>query len=423
MSPWPASLRLYGVLSGLVEPLAPMLLRRRAQAGKEDPARLGERLGRPSAGRPDRPVVWLHAVSVGESLSLLPLVEKLAAERPDVALLVTSATRTSAELLAARLPPGAIHQYVPIDGPRAARGFLRHWRPSVGIFVESELWPNLLQAARAQGTRLALLDARISARSASGWERLPGAIAAMLGLFELIWAQDGRTRDWVEDQGANVVGQFDLKRLGDPLPVDEAELAAAREAIGKRRVVTAASTHPGEEALIAEAVVKLAPAPLLIAAPRHPERGPELASSFAEAGWRVALRSRGEALGPNLDLYVADTLGELGLYYRLADVAIVGGSFIEGMTGHNPLEAARLARPVISGPHVESFAEAYAELLAAKAVLVAKDAAELETGLKVLVQEPAMARTLGRRARAACEGGGEGFARLWASLSALLPAP
>ena len=423
MTGWPLPLQLYEVATRVVEPLAPLLLRLRAGRGKEDPGRIGERLGLSAAPRPRGPLAWLHAVSVGEGLSLLPLVERLAAERPDLALLVTSGTRTSAELLARRLPPGAIHQYVPVDGPAAVRRFLEHWRPELGVFAESELWPNLLHAAKARGTGLALLGARISAGAARGWDRFPGSAAAMLELFDLVWAQDGRTRDWIEAHGVPVAGEFDLKRLAEPLPADEAALEAARAAVGRRKVVVAASTHPGEEALVAAALVRLAPAPLLIVVPRHPERGREIAGSFAEAGWRVALRSVGEPPGPDIDLYVADTLGELGLFYRLADVAVVGGSLLEGLAGHNPLEAARLGKPVISGPHVESFAEVYAELLAARAVLIAKDPAELETGLRVLIQEPALARALGARAATASAGGGEGFARMWASLERLLPAP
>ena len=423
MSPWPWPLRLYGALTRLGEPLAPLLLNGRARRGKEDRARIGERLGRASQGRPEGPLVWLHAVSVGEGLSLLPIAERLARERPDITLLVTSGTRTSAELLAQRLPPGAIHQYAAVDGPRAVARFLDHWRPELGVFAESELWPNLLQAAAARGIRLALLDARVSERSARRWNRFGAAAKAMLGLFDLIWAQDGRARDWIEAHGIEVAGEFDLKRLGDPLPVDEAALAAARAGVGGRKVVVAASTHPGEDALIAGAIVKLTPAPLLILVPRHPERGPELASDFAGAGWRLARRSAGEPPSPAIDLYVADTLGELGLFYRLADVAVIGGSFLEGLAGHNPLEAARLGKPVISGPHVDSFAEIYAELLAARAVLLAKDPAELETGLAALVQEPRLAKALGARAKAASQGGGEGYARMWSSLQRMLPQP
>jgi 3-deoxy-D-manno-octulosonic-acid transferase len=423
MSAWPLPLRLYGLGTSLIEPLAPVPLGLRARRGKEDRARLRERLGRASTERPPGPLVWLHAASVGESLSLLPILERLAEPRRGLGLLVTTGTRTSAELIARRAPPSAIHQYAPIDGPGSVRRFLRHWRPDLGVFAESELWPNLLREAKAQGARLALLGARISEGSASNWSRFPKSAAAVLGLFDLIWAQDERTAGWIQHHRIDVAGQFDLKRLADPLPADETALAAARAALGGRKALVAASTHPGEEAVIAAAVVALPSPPLLIVVPRHPERGPEIAGEFAGAGWRVGRRSAGDPPGPDQDLYVADTLGELGLFYRLADAAVVGGSFLDGLAGHNPLEPARLGRAVISGPHVDAFADVYAELTAAKAVLIARDPGELGTGLAALLREPKLASALGARAMAASEGGGEGFARMWSSLQALLPSP
>ena len=423
MSAWPAPLRFYTLATWLAEPLAPWLLERRARRGKEDSARLEERLGRASEPRPAGRLVWFHAVSVGEGLSQLPIIERLAQRREDLTILVTSATRTSAELLADRLPPRAIHQYAPIDGPRAVHRFLEHWRPDVGVFAESELWPNLLRSTKAQGTALALLGARISATSTRSWDRVPKSARAVLRLFDLIWAQDGRARDWIEGHGVAVEGQFDLKRLGEPLPWNQAELEALEAAVAGRQVLVAASTHPGEEMVIAEAVMQLRPRPLLIIVPRHPERGAEVAADLAAAGWRTAQRSLGDAPESGAEAYIADTLGELGLFYRLADAAFVGGSLFEDLAGHNPLEAVRLGKPVVTGPHVESFAEIYAELLAAKAALMVKDPVELVQALRALMAEPALARALGRRAQAAVEDGGEGFARLWASLQTLLPAP
>ena len=423
MSGWPLSLGLYGAGMALAEPLAPWLLQRRARRGKEDPARLGERLGRASAPRPEGPLAWIHAVSVGESLSHLPLVERLRAERPDLGVLVTSGTRTSAELLARRLPEGVIHQYAPVDAPGAVRRFLDHWRPDLGVFVESELWPNLLHAAHLGGTRLALIGARVSARSASGWARAPDAARAMLGLFEVIYAQDLETRAWIEAHGAHVSGQLDLKRLGEPLPHDPAALAALRRRVAGRTVLVAASTHRGEEALVADGCADLGPATLLIVVPRHPDRGAEIAGMLAARGLTVARRSLGEAPAGNVQAYVADTLGELGLFYRLADVAVLGGSLVPGLTGHNPLEPARLGTGVISGPHHEAFAEVYAELLGRKAVLIARDRGELAAAIASLMADPKLAKALGRRAKAVAEAGREGLDAPWARLQRLLPAP
>ncbi len=417
------SLRLYGAATALAEPAAPWLLSRRAARGKEDPARIGERLGRTQVPRPEGQLVWIHAVSVGESLSHLPLVERLIEARPDLRLLVTSSTRTSGELLAHRLPEGVIHQYAPVDTPGAVRRFLDHWRPSLAVFVESELWPNLLKGAHDGGAKLALLGARISTGSASGWSRAPVAAEAVFNLFDLIYAQDLETRAFIEEHGVHVSGQLDLKRLAEPLPVDAAALAALKAQVGGRPVLLAASTHPGEESVIAGAVRRLAPAPLLVVVPRHPERGAEVAETLQGRGWRVARRSLGEPLAPQVDAYVADTLGELGLFYRLADVAVLGGSFVEGLTGHNPLEPARLGAPVITGPHHEAFAETYADLLDHKAVLIVRSERELKAGVANLLADPRLAAALAERGRAVAEAGREALEPAWTRLQTLLPPP
>ena len=423
MSPWPLSLRLYGAGMALAEPLAPWLLARRARRGKEDPARLGERLGHAGVPRPEGLLVWIHAVSVGESLSHLPLVGRFQAERPDLTLLVTSATRTSAELLARRLPAGVIHQYAPVDAPGAVGRFLDHWRPDLGILVESELWPNLLRAAKARAIPLALVGARVSARSAAGWARAPAAAQALLAAFDLIYAQDLETRAWIEASGAHVSGQLDLKRLADALPVEEAELAVLKRQIDGRQVLLAASTHPGEEALIAQAALGIDPAPLLIVVPRHPERGAEVADALAARGLQVARRSQGEPPGADVQAYVADTLGELGLFYRLADAAVLGGSLVEGLAGHNPLEPARLGSAVIAGPHHEAFAEVYGELLHNTAVMIARDDGELADGIRALLADARLAKALGQRAKAVAESGRQALDAPWVRLQKLLPTP
>ena len=420
MSARAAPLGAYRLATGLVEPLAPLLLKARARRGKEDPARVGERLGRAGAARPPGPLVWIHAASVGESLSHLPLTERLARERPDLAVLVTSGTRTSAELMRRRLPNGVLHQYPPVDGPKAVARFLDHWRPDLGVFVESELWPNLLLGARARGVPLALLGARISESSARRWRRAPAAASTLLGLFDLIWAQDFETRDWIEAHGATVAGRFDLKRLADPLPCDPRALEALKRAAAGRAVVVAASTHSGEDEHVADAVRPLQPRPLLVIVPRHPERGSAVAAALRAQGWSVAQCSAGEPLEPHIEAYVADTLGELGLFYRLADVAVMGGSLREGLTGHNPLEPARLGRPIVYGPHVGAFADTYADFAAGKAALLARDEGELAAAVAGLLQDQQLRRAMGERALAAAERGREGFDPVWEGLMRLL---
>jgi 3-deoxy-D-manno-octulosonic-acid transferase len=362
----PPSLTLYRLASGLAEPLAPMLLSRRARRGKEDPARLGERLGHASRERPAGPLAWLHGASVGEALSLLALIDDLSAARPDLNILVTAGTRTAAELLAKRLPANAFHQYLPVDGPAATRRFIEHWRPNLGVFVESEIWPNLLLAAERQGVRMALLSAKLSDASLGGWSRLSAAARRLFGVFDLLMAQDARAAGRLESLGVAGAGGADMKFGADPLPVDEAALADVRAAIGARPVILAASTHPGEDEAVLSAFASQPDGPLLVIVPRHPERGPAVAALAKREGLTVSLQSWGDPIGAER-VRVADALGELGLWFRVACLTVVGGSLVDGIGGHNPLEPARLGCPAISGPYVENWQGAYGELLLADA--------------------------------------------------------
>jgi 3-deoxy-D-manno-octulosonic-acid transferase len=353
----PASLRLYGLAAGAASAAAPAWLKARARRGKEDPARWPERLGRTAVSRPEGRLAWLHGASVGESLSLLPLIGRIRMDRPDVSILVTSGTRASAELLAQRLPADAIHQYAPLDTPGAVRRFLDHWRPEVGVLAESELWPNLILGARLRGVRLALLSARLSERSEAGWRRAPAAARAVLGAFDLLLARDLAAAERLASLGARVDGLADLKFGAPPLAVDEAELSLAREMLGGRAALLAASTHPGEDEIVLRAFRTAAgpAAAVLILAPRHPTRGEAVERLARQAGQAAGRRTLGDALGAE-GVYVADTVGELGLWYRLAALAVVGGSLTEAdVGGHNPLEPARLSCPFISGPAVSGW--------------------------------------------------------------------
>jgi 3-deoxy-D-manno-octulosonic-acid transferase len=414
----PLSLALYAAATGLAEPLAPAILRRRAQRGKEDPARIGERLGNASVARPPGPLVWLHGVSVGESLSLLPLAEALA--RPGLTLLVTSGTRTSAELLAKRLPPGAIHQYAPVDGPGAVRQFLDHWRPDAGIQVESELWPNLILGAKARGAKLALVSARMTQASADGWARAPGAARKLLGAFDLVLPQDADTDARLRALGASTGPHLNLKNLGSPLPAEPAELARLQAEIGDRQVVLAASTHPGEEEIIARAVATTGA--LLIVAPRHPDRGDAVAALLAQMGFTIARRAAGEAPTAKTTAYVADTLGEMGLFFRACDVAVMGGSFVPGIGGHNPLEPARLGVPILTGPDVFNAAATYGEMFERVAAIRCASEPDLARDLRGLLTEPLIAPRIGRAALAYAERQGAALGEALALLKPLLPA-
>jgi len=348
-------------------PALPWYLRRRVARGKELPERLAERFGF-GAERPEGPLLWLHAASVGEVLSILPLLEALGRQAPRLTILMTTGTVTSAALLARRLPAGArvLHRFVPLDVPAAAARFLDGWRPDAAGFVESELWPNLLAAARARGIPLALVNGRMSARSSRRWRLAAGLGRSLMADFALVMAQSAADAARFRALGAAHVADLgNLKDAAPPLPADPAALAALRAAIGGRAVFLAASTHPGEEALAIAAHQALAaahPGLLTILAPRHPERGPAVAA-LAE-GLTVARRAAGALPGPETALYVADTIGEMGLLFRVADVAFIGGSLVPH-GGQNPREAARLGCAMVFGPHMGNFTEPVARLLAA----------------------------------------------------------
>ncbi|MDB5423308.1 MAG: kdtA, partial [Phenylobacterium sp.] len=375
--------------------------------------------GRASAARPQGPLVWLHGVSVGESLSLLPLIEALRVRRPNVQLLVTSGTVTSARLLAQRLPGDVIHQYAPVDSPAAAGRFLDHWKPAAALFVESELWPNLILGAKARGVRLALLSARMTEASARGWARSPASARALLAAFDLILPQDADTRGRLERLGAAMGPSLNLKLAGPPPPVDETQVAALKAALGDRKTVLAVSTHPGEEPPIAKAVPAEA---LLIVAPRHPERGPEVAADLAARGFTVARRAAGEPLTAATTAYVADTLGELGALFTVADAVVMGGSFVEGVGGHNPLEPARLGRAIVTGPHAFNARDVYAQMFAEVAAIEAADADALARHIRGLLGNPIIARRIGEAALAYAGRQGAALEAAMALLDPLLPA-
>ncbi len=392
---------LYRGLTALTGPLIGLYLRRRLAHGKEDAARFTERLGRPVLARPPGPLVWMHAASVGEALSVLPLIERILEARSDAHLTLTTGTVTSARLMAERLPARALHQYVPVDRARNIRGFLGHWRPDLAIWAESEFWPNLILEAAARGTPMVLVNARVSARSYRRWRRLPKLIGPLLEAFALCLAQSEDEAASLKSLGAgNVVVTGNLKYDAPPLPVDSAALAAFTEMAPGRPLWLAASTHAGEEkaAGAVHAALKSTLGGLLtVIVPRHPERGAEIKTLLEAAGLGVARRSQGEAVAPETDIYLADTLGELGLFYRAAAVVFVGGSLVRH-GGQNPLEPARLDCALLHGPHMENFTEITAALGEANAAEAVADEAALGHAVKRLLGDAAEAT---RRAEAA----------------------
>lgn len=417
------SLTLYRALTSVAEPLAPALLRRRAGRGKEDIARLPERLGAPSRARPPGSLIWLHGASVGETLSLLPFIHHLERDRPDLSILITSGTRASGELLAKRLPPSVIHQYLPVDAPRAVRRFLGHWRPQLGVFAESELWPNLILQARAQGAKLALISARITEGSAEGWTKAPKAARALFSAFDLILPQDPQSGARIEALGGRIGPLLNLKFASEPLPCDPAALASLKAQIGERKTVLAASTHAGEDDFIVSAFAampQIKTPPLLVIAPRHPDRAEAILSTLE--GISTARRSSGDAIEPDTQVYLADTLGEMGVFYRLADVAVVAGSFVKGVGGHNPLEPARLGAPVITGDQTFNFQSVYDQMLEEGGALRAASESDLTAKMHMLLTNEARAKAVADAGRAFAERHAEATAAAMRSLESLLPA-
>jgi 3-deoxy-D-manno-octulosonic-acid transferase len=416
-------LSLYRAATILGGPLVDSHLRRRARRGKEDPARLDERFGLAGGARPDGPLVWLHGASVGESLAMLPLLEFLLDARPELQALVTTGTVTSARLLADRLPARARHQFVPVDRPQAWRRFLAHWRPDLALIVESELWPNLILETSAAGVPLALVNARMSQRSYRRWRRFPRLAARLLGPFDVCLAQSAGDAERFAALGARDVRAVgNLKHAAPPLPADPKELAELRAALGDRPVWLAASTHAGEEEQVLEAHSRMASSLaglLTVIAPRHPQRGDDIAALATRRGLAPAQRSKAQPVGQDHAVYVADTLGELGLFYRIAQSALIGGSLVPH-GGQNPLEAARLGCPPIFGPHTANFEEITAALEARGAAIRVADAAGLAAAVAGLLRDADARSAMAARARAAAKSEREVLPAVLRALTPLL---
>ncbi len=421
------ALATYLGLSRILEPITPFILERRVARGKEDPARLDERLGRARHPRPFGRLVWLHGASVGEAMSMLPLIDGILSTAPDLRILVTTGTVTSAQRMAAVLPDEALHQFVPVDTAAAVNRFLDHWKPDLAIWIESEIWPRLIVETAKRRVPMALVNARLSARSAERWQRLPGMARRLFDCFRLISAQDNETferlvRLGVAPERMHVFGN--LKALIDA-PCDPHELAATRAALGDRPVWLAASTHPGEEMAVTEAhqtITTTVPEVLTILAPRHPERGSEVAELMRTQGLEAVKRSEGKAPGPSTSVWIADTLGEMGLWYGLADACFVGASLVN-KGGHTPFEPIAAGTPVLHGPHVDNFAPAYAALTDGGATIAVQNGDTLGNEIARLLVDRAAARALIERAASIRRTLLPDAAALTAALLALLEHP
>ncbi len=407
-----AGLSLYRALANRLQPLAGPYLKRRMKRGKEDPARFGERFGQATGDRPDGPLVWVHAASVGETNAVLPLLPRLGDR--GLAVLLTTGTVTSAAIAGRRLAAGMVHQYAPLDIPHYVERFLDHWKPDLALLVESELWPGAMTALSGRGVPLVLVNGRLSQRSFRRWRRAGPVARALMSRIDLCLAQsadDGRRFAALGAAAVTVCGN--LKFDAAAPAADETALRELRQAIAGRPVFVAASTHPGEEAMLVGALQALDSAGacvgsaaggglLTIVVPRHPDRGPQIAEAARARHLSVALRSAGEPIGGGTQIYIADSIGEMGLWYRLATIAFLGGSLIRH-GGQNPIEPAKLVVPLLHGPHIGNFADVYGALKDAAAAVEVADQTALAAALARLLADDAERRRLAREASACVE--------------------
>ena len=417
-------LKFYRALSHGIRPAAGLLLRRRSRQGKEVPERLGERMGHASVARPATPLAWFHAASVGETNAVLPLIHALRRERPELGILLTTVTVTSSRIAASRLPEGAIHQFVPLDTPAFVTRFFDHWRPDLVLFTESEIWPNLILEAKERGVPLVLLNARLSDRSFRRWLKLPGLSRPLFSRFDIVLAQSEKLAKRLTKLGApKVIAAGNLKFDAPPPPVNAAELSRLRDVLLGRPLFLAASTHSGEDEIIA-AVHKGLKADhqdlLTIIVPRHPERGPAIAAMAGDMGLATRLRSRGDAPEPGTDIYVSDTIGELGLYYTLAPFAFIGGSLVP-KGGQNPIEPVKLGAAVITGPGWHNFPEVYKALGDKGGCRFVTGADDLAATVRELLTDPGSLAALRTNAEAAIAESGGALRRTLDALEPFLP--
>lgn len=417
----PAALRAYRLLSATATPFAPLLLAQRLKRGKEHLRRLPERRGFARMARASGPLVWVHGASVGELTAVLPLIERIAAR--DLSVLVTTGTVTSGGLAAQRLPHGVIHQFVPLDLPRFVNRFLTHWRPDLALFVEQDLWPNMIVEASRRCVPMIVVNGRLSEHSFRRWRLLPAMIVDLLDRFDLCLAGSADDAARFGALGARHVITTGNLKFDVPAPLAPPDrLEALWRAIGRRPVIAAASTHAGEESAVIAAHRHLRanfPGLITLIAPRHTERGQGVVDLAVTAGLKAILRSSGGRPNASTDIYVLDTMGELGLIYRLAPSVFIGGSLVPH-GGQNPIEAAKLGAAILHGPHVANFAEIYGALDTAGGAVPVADGERLIAAYGAWLNDPAARQRAADAARATVETLSGALARTLAALEPYL---
>lgn len=413
-------LRLYQSLTATLGPVLPVYLAGRKRRGKEDAARMAERMGRYSRSRPNGKLIWIHGASVGEALSALPLVEKLSARHT---VLMTTGTVTSAKMMEKRLPANAIHQFVPVDRAPWVRKFLDHWKPDLALWLESELWPNLIAETASRGIPMALVNGRVSDKSFSNWRRFSGMARKLLGAFDLCLGQTEEDSLRLRELGAKrVATPGNLKFAAPPLPVEVDDLRHFETTHLPRPSWIAASTHAGEELMAGRIHLSLKSRHqglLTLIAPRHPERADDIAYSLEEMGLKVARRSKNEDVTEATDIHLIDTMGELGLFYRLTPIAFMGKSILAA-GGQNPIEPAKLGLAVLMGTKMDNFRDVAYRLLATGAAREVADEQALAKDISHLLDHEVERHGLADAALSFAANEAGVLSRIMAALSPLL---
>ncbi len=382
------------IYNALITILYPLVIKRyinkRKENGKEDVKRFNERIGRPRLKRPEGKLVWLHGASVGESVSMLPLIQRILETYPDAHVIVTTGTVTSADVMNKRLPERAFHQFIPIDNPIFTTRFVKYWHPDVALWFESEFWPAMLSSIRRKNIPLILINGRISNKTFKRWQQFDFISKELLSCFTLCLGQSEEDAYRLRVLGAREsLCLGNLKYAGLPLPIDQKAKTEMQRQIGSRPVWLASSTHDDEEVRIAKVHKRLAekiPGLLTIISPRHPQRGEEINRKISELGLTAALRSNEQPVTETTDIYIADTIGEMGLWYDLANIVFIGGSLIPH-GGQNFIEPSRVRDAVIVGPYMHNFTDAINRAKKADAVMQISDTAELEELVLQLMQQ------------------------------------
>lgn len=383
-------IKLYNTLITILYPLViKRYIKKRLANGKEDRQRFNERIGRPKLKRPEGRLIWLHGASVGESVSMLPLIQKILDTYPDAHVMVTTGTVTSADVMNKRLPDRAFHQFIPIDNPVFTTRFVKHWQPDVALWFESEFWPAMLSSIKRKNIPLILINGRISNKSFKRWQQFDFISKELLSCFSLCLGQSEEDAYRLQVLGARTTMCLgNLKYAGLPLPIDRDKEDELVKQIGKRTLWLASSTHDDEELRIAKVHKRLKekfPGLLTIIAPRHPQRGKEIQETIENLGLKTALRSAGEKITPTVDIYIADTIGEMGLWYDIAKIVFIGGSLIPH-GGQNFIEPSRVRDAVIVGPHMHNFTDAMNRAKKADAIIQVTDTLELEEIIAQLLE-------------------------------------